>query len=166
MKKLSFNDLSSEMLNQLRKGAFLTTKVADKVNTMTIGWGFIGYMWNKPCMMVVVRYSRYTYELMEKSKDFSVSVPLSNDLKSQLAFCGSKSGRDMDKIEACNLTLAPSLSINTPIISDCELHYECELVYKREMDPKELAQFIDDKNYPNDCYHVMYYGEIKEIYKL
>lgn len=44
---IKFNELSKEMLQQLQKGAFLTVENGDKVNTMTIGWGSIGIMWNK-----------------------------------------------------------------------------------------------------------------------
>lgn len=56
IKRIKFNEYSSEGLEQLRKGAFLTLKDGDEVNTMTIGWGSISVIWNKPIFMVAVRY--------------------------------------------------------------------------------------------------------------
>ena len=55
----------AEMLTQLPLGAFLTVKSGDRVNTMTIGWGTIGFMWGKPIMTVMVRYSRHTHQLIK-----------------------------------------------------------------------------------------------------
>ncbi len=61
-------------------------KAGEKVNTMTIGWGNIGFIWNKPIMMVPVRYSRYTYSMIDGSDTFTVSVPVQSDMKKELAF--------------------------------------------------------------------------------
>lgn len=146
------------------KGAFLTVKSGDKVNTMTISWGNIGFEWNRPIFTVLVRKSRYTYDFMEKSDNFTVSIPLSVDLKNALAICGSKSGRDIDKFKECNLTLEKSKAVETPIIGDCELHYECKIVYKQEMNPVLLSKDIVESSYKTDDYHTIYYGEIVETY--
>lgn len=164
MVNVEFNELSKEMLSQLKKGAFLTVKNEDKLNTMTIGWGSLGFIWNVPVFMVPVRYSRYTYEMIEKTDEFTVSVPLKGDMAKELAFCGSKSGREVDKFKELNLTAKEAQMINTPIIEECELHFECKIVYKQAMNPEFLDQAIDDTKYPNDNYHVLYYGEIKACY--
>ena len=76
--------------------------------------------------MVPVRKSRYTHGLIEKSGEFTVSVPLNKDLKDALMFCGTKSGRDYDKFKECNLTPIPGKEIDTPVIGECQLHYECK----------------------------------------
>ncbi|MGV8983709.1 flavin reductase family protein [Clostridium sp.] len=146
------------------QGAFLTVKSGDKINTMTIGWGNVGYVWNKPIFTVMVRKSRYTYDFMENSDNFTVSIPLSKNLKSALAVCGSRSGRDIDKFKECNLTLEESKNVDTPIISECELHYECKIVYKQEMNPELLSKDIVEKSYKTGDYHTLYYGEIVETY--
>lgn len=166
MKPVKFQALSQDLLNQLVKGAFLTVKHDGKVNTMTIGWGTVGYIWNKPILMVPVRYSRYTHSLIDNATSFTVSVPIAKDLKKELAFCGTKSGRDLDKIKACGLTLeAPqSLDIETPIIGDCELQIECKIVYKQPMASETLDPQIIKSQYPKGDYHVLYYGEIVSAY--
>ncbi|MBS4537741.1 flavin reductase family protein [Clostridium sp. D2Q-11] len=163
-RNIKYNEYSQEMLDQLPRGAFLTTKNEDKLNTMTIGWGSIGFIWNKPVFMVAVRYSRYTYEMLENAKEFSVSVPLKGNLKEELGICGTKSRREIDKFKVCELTPKESKIIDTPIIDECELHYECKVVYQQTMEPGMLNKEIKDQKYPNYDYHVLYYGEIVASY--
>lgn len=162
-KSIKYTEMSKEMLQQLPKGAFLTVKDGDQLNTMTIGWGSIGYMWNKPVFIAMVRYSRHTFDLIEKAQDFTVSYPLNGQLKEALKFCGTKSGRDMDKIKECSLKLSPGNKVNTPIIEDCDLHFECKIIYSQPMDEQQLAKEIRDRAYPQGDYHMMYFGEILEV---
>jgi Conserved protein/domain typically associated with flavoprotein oxygenases, DIM6/NTAB family len=166
MKYVNFQELSQDFLNQLVKGAFLTVQQGEHVNTMTIGWGTVGYMWNRPVLMVPVRYSRYTHTLIENATSFTVSLPVTKDLKKELAFCGSKSGRDLDKIKECGLTLEASQSVGvaSPIIGECELHIECKIVYKQPMGSEHLSEQIVEAQYKNEDYHVQYYGEIMNAY--
>lgn len=164
IQKISFNERSKEALEQIIKGAFLTVKDGDRVNTMTIGWGNIGIVWNKPIFMVAVRYSRYTYNLLENSKEFTVSIPINKDLKKELAYCGRYSGRDVDKFKECNLTTVEGQKISAPIIGECDLHYECKVVYQQAMEPATLSKDIKDKFYTNNDFHVLYFGEIVDSY--
>ena len=146
------------------QGAFLTVKSGEKINTMTISWGNVGFEWNRPIFTVLVRKSRYTFDLIENSDNFTISIPLSKALKKELAVCGSKSGRDIDKFKACNLTLENGKIVNTPIIGECELHYECKIVFKQEMSPHLLSQDVIESAYANGDYHTIYYGEIVATY--
>jgi len=164
MKKIKYNELSKEMLNQLEKGAFLTVKNDEKINSMTIGWGTIGYVWNKPIFTVLVRYSRYTHELLMNTNEFTVSVPMKNNLSKALGICGTQSGRDLNKIQAADLTLQESQTIDTPIIKECELHFECKIVHRQSMEPELFDKNLNKKKYPNNDYHVIYYGEILASY--
>lgn len=150
--------------NLHKRGAFLTVKSGDKVNTMTISWGSIGFMWNRPVFTVLVRKSRYTHNLIQNADEFTVSVPLNNSLKDALLFCGTKSGRDIDKINHCGLTLEDGKKISTPIIGQCELHYECKIVYRQPMNPQMITQEVKDNSYSNEDYHTIYYGEIVDCY--
>ena len=80
-KDISFEEYSKEFVSQFSKGSFLNVKGKDSINTMTIGWGNIGVIWGKPILMVMVRYSRHTYNLMEEANEFTVSIPLNGQLK-------------------------------------------------------------------------------------
>lgn len=163
-KEIKFTEMSKELLEQLQRGAFLTVKNGDRVNTMTIAWGSLGYIWNKPIFTALVRYSRHTHDLIFDSEDFTVSFPLNGQLKEALGICGTKSGRDMDKFKECNLTLKGADTVKSPVIDECDLHIECRVVYKQEMNENNVIDEIKDKSYANGDYHVMYFGEILKAY--
>lgn len=74
-KDVAYNEYAKETIEILSKGAFLTTTVDGVINTMTIAWGSLGFMWGKPIFTAMVRPSRFTYELLEKSGEFTVSIP-------------------------------------------------------------------------------------------
>lgn len=163
-REVNIYEVSEKIFKQLEKGAFLTVKHGDRVNTMTIAWGSIAHMWYKPVFMVMVRYSRFTYELIDKAGSFTVSFPLHGQLKDALAVCGTKSGRDIDKIKECGLTLKEGQMVDTPIIDDCDLHIECKIIYKEPLKLETLSSEIKDKYYSQGNQHVLYYGEILKVY--
>lgn len=153
-----------EMMKQMSAGGlFLTTK-AKSVNTMVIGWGGVNYYFNIPVFIVPVRTSRFTHEQMESSAYFSISVPRFGELKKELAFCGSKSGRDFDKFQECKLTVQAGRVIDVPIIKECYLHYECEIIYKQHLEPELLDREIERQVYQGSDYHTLYFGKILDCY--
>jgi flavin reductase (DIM6/NTAB) family NADH-FMN oxidoreductase RutF len=152
-------------MQQIRDGAFLTVKAEDALNTMTIGWATIGYLWNKPIMMVAVRLIRHTFGIIERADDFTVSIP-SMDMARELDYCGTRSGRDVDKFEACGLPVAPAQRVRSPIIGVPGLHYECQIVYKTAMGPAHLSPELGQALYAAEDYHTLYFGEIVDCYRL
>lgn len=163
MQTIKFNELSKELLEQLMKGAFLTVKdKSGKLNTMTIAWGTIGFMWSKPIFMVMVRKSRYTYQLIEHANQFTVSFPLHGQLKTELMVCGTKSGRDIDKFKECSLDFSKINEFPTPIITKCDLHVLCNIVYKQPFNPEDADESIKSVYGEEKDYHTLYFGEIIE----
>lgn len=165
IKEVSFAQYLPQMIEQLPQGAFLTSAPEGRLNTMTIGWGNVGIIWSIPVFSVAVRYSRHTYSLLEDSDQFTVSVPLGQDMRDALMFCGTKSGRDYDKFKECNLIVQPGQVLKTPVIGQCKLHYECSIVYKQAMEPGLLQSELRNRFYSdNHDYHVLYYGKIVAAY--
>ena len=164
MEKLSYDTYCREVLERLTKGGIFLTSGKEKPNSMTIGWGSIGCYWGKPIFIVPVRKSRYTHGLIEECSEFTVSVPLEG-MKEALAFCGTKSGRDVDKFKALNLTPVPGQTVQVPIIGECDLHFECRVVYKQDMDGSLLIPESQQRWYGDHDYHTMYYGEILACYR-
>lgn len=152
------------VMKQIKEGAFLTVKAGEALNTMTIGWATIGFAWRKPIMMVMVRNSRHTFSLIEKAVDFTVSVP-TGDMKKEIAFCGTKSGRDVDKFKECMLETESSRQVVSPIIKIPGIHFECHIVYKNAIDPTRLIRDYD-QIYPEKDYHTLYFGEIQACYEV
>ena len=144
-------------------GLFLVAAGADgKPNAMTIGWGTIGVIWSKPIFAVLVRPSRYTFQLLEKSDSFTVCLP-SKGLYKAVNFCGTRSGRDYDKFKECNLTALPSTLISAPGIAGCPVVFECQIVHTNDVIPANLAEDIRARAYPRGDFHRIYFGEILAV---
>ncbi|WP_258878548.1 flavin reductase [Candidatus Xianfuyuplasma coldseepsis] len=163
---ISLYSESDTMLNQLAKGAFLTTKKGRRINTMTIAWGGIHIIWGKPVYAIYVRYSRETYNYLKYTDEFTISVPKFGTMKKELAYCGTKSARETDKIKDLDLTLVKGRKVETPVIQQCELHYECKIIYRQALEPNAIMEQVKDRYYPNNNFHMVYYGEIIDTYQI
>lgn len=162
-------DYAGDICKAMPKGILLTTKLDGKVNTMTIGWGKIGIEWGKPVFIAYVRESRYTKQMLEGNGEFTVNVPYGAFDSKILGFCGTKSGRDVDKIEALGLTLEAPEKISVPGIRQLPLTLECKVIYKQKQDLDAIPEALLSRYYPADetgyrDYHYAYYGEIVSSY--
>lgn len=149
-----------------KNGAFLTCKDNRGTNTMTISWGSVGYMWRKPVFMALVRTSRYTYEFLNNSTEFTISIPKAGELKEALKICGSKSGRDVNKVKEANIKLLLGKKVNCEVVEGCNTYYECKKIFVQPMDTNNFFDenirntFYNEKEVP----HVLFFGEIVEKY--
>ena len=164
MKRLNYEDAMALTAQRLANGGAFLNVGGEKPNTMTIGWAALGCIWNRPVLTVLVRPQRHTYELLEGTNEFTVSVPTSGDLKAQLAFAGTRSGRDVDKFDGHGITAAPAQAVNAPIVRECGLHFECRILLRQDMTGDRMDENIRTKAYPSGDYHTMYFGEIVECY--
>jgi flavin reductase (DIM6/NTAB) family NADH-FMN oxidoreductase RutF len=162
MHHVDYMAIAEKAMDQIRKGAFLTVQAGDDLNVMTIGWASLGFLWGRPVMTVMVRKSRHTYGIIERCDEFTVSVPVA-DMAKQLAFCGSESGKKINKFKECGLEIFPGEKVRTPIINVAGIHFECKIVYKSAIDPAHLSETYKHL-YPNKDYHTLYYGEIVYAY--
>ncbi len=154
-----------EVLEQLPYGAFLTVAAETRKNTMTIGWATAGIIWSRPVMTVAVRSTRFTYELLKDAVDFTVSVPRQGSHTNELAICGKRSGRDIDKFEQTGLQPRPAKETSSPVLELPGLHFECRILLRTPMEPARMHAGLTDV-YPAKDYHTFYYGEIEAAYRL
>ena len=131
-------------------------------NTMTVGWGSLGVMWNKPFVQVVVRDSRYTFEFMELFDTFTLTA-FPDEYRPALQLLGSKSGRDGDKIKEAGLTPVSSVHVPSPAFEEAELIISCRKIYQDDMDPAKFKDAAIHEHYPDKDYHRIYFGEIVGI---
>lgn len=164
MNERNYLDHTDQLFDQIKRGAFLTVAADGAVNTMTIGWATIGWIWQRPILMVAVRDSRHTFTLLEKTDNFTVTVPSGTEAGKALALCGTKSGRDIDKFAACGLQPRKARTTESPVIDVPGVHYECRIVYKSAMDSALLDPALD-KLYPQKDFHTLYFGEILSCYE-
>jgi flavin reductase (DIM6/NTAB) family NADH-FMN oxidoreductase RutF len=144
-------------------GAFLSV-AGETPNTMTIGWGSIGYYWGKPAFIVIVRPQRHTHGLLATAGEFTVSVPTCNPLTEELRFAGTKSGAQYDKFNGHGITPAPAQCVSAPIVRECGLHFECKVRLMQRMDPEGMCGDILASAYPKGDMHTMFFGEIVTCY--
>lgn len=154
-------ELQENVFRQIgQQWMLITAGKPGKFNTMTASWGGLGVLWNANVSFVFVRPSRYTYEFMEQEPHYSLSF-FGPDRRRALQICGSKSGRDVDKMELTGLT--PCFDTPAPRFEEAELTLVCRKLYTQDLDP---ARFLDPAiagNYQNGDYHRMYVGEIQKI---
>jgi flavin reductase (DIM6/NTAB) family NADH-FMN oxidoreductase RutF len=173
-KEIDVFDYAKDITKALGSGVLLTTKADDKVNSMTIGWGNLGVVWGKPELIVFVRENRFTKGQLDKNPEFTVNIPYGDFDKKILGYCGSKSGRDVDKVKELNLTLEEAEIITVPAIKELPLTLECKVNYKQTMDLGAISEENKHSFYPQDIdsffhgsnkdIHTAYYGEIVSAY--
>jgi flavin reductase (DIM6/NTAB) family NADH-FMN oxidoreductase RutF len=163
--EIAFKDLRLNVVSAWTDDWLLLTSGENKpkqFNCMTVGWGSFGVMWSKPFVQVVVRPVRHTHTFTEKYDTFTLCA-FSPEYRSALNMCGTKSGRDTDKIKEAGFTPIQSIKVAAPGYEEAELIIECRKIYRDVFKP---AQFIDstiDGNYKNKDYHTVYFGEIMHV---
>ncbi len=158
-------DRFAETIELIRRGAFLTVRHGDQLNAMTIGWAQIGVLWSVPVLTVAVRDSRHTFGLIESAPDFTVSIPWGDEWNDELTYCGTYSGRDVNKFEACGLETLPSRTMESPIVACAGLHFECRVVCRTRMDDRRFDPELMTEIYPNRDFHTLYFGRIEACYE-
>ena len=130
---------------------------------MTIGWCQLGRLWSIPVCTVYVRPERYTYAFMESHDYFTVSVlPLSDRQTAQV--CGTKSGRDIDKIKECGLTLRRGAG-DAPFFDEAEWVLVCRKLYAQDLDEScVLDERVLHHYGAKGGWHRAYTGEVVEAY--
>ena len=157
-------DYAGEICKAMPQGILMTTAAEGQVNTMTIGWGTIGIEWGKPIFVAFVRDSRYTMQMLGKNAEFTINVPLGQVDKKILGYCGTKSGRDTDKIADLGLTLEPGDTVSVPGIKELPLTLECKILYAQKQENDKLPAALVDRYYAGGDFHTAFYAEIVGAY--
>ena len=141
----------------------LTAGTGEKCNTMTASWGGLGVLWGKPVATVYIRPQRYTLEFVEREEKFTLAF-FGEEYRKAMALCGSKSGRDIDKVKECGFTV--ETADGAPYFAQADLVLVCKKAYWQDMDPTHFLDWeIDGKWYPEKDYHRIFIGEIETVLK-
>lgn len=106
--------------------ALISSGSVETPNVMTAAW--TGIIASDPALTYVsIRPSRYSHEIISKTKEFVINVP-NLPLVKATDFCGVKSGRNTNKFEACNLTPAKCEKISAPQILEAPISLECKVI--------------------------------------
>lgn len=160
-KEISVREFSGNFVKMISEDwALLTSGNKEAFNTMTVSWGGVGELWGKDVAFVFVRPQRYTYQFMERNSHFSLAF-FGREYKKELGICGSKSGKDIDKIEQTGFT--PVYTDNTVTFKEAKVTVIMKKLAYQDISP---SGFIDESiidNYKAGDFHRVYIGEIEKI---
>ena len=150
-----------------KETAIITGGDPKNYNSLVVGWGEMGVLWQKPVITIYVKHERYTWEFLERGEFFTVSF-LSRKHRKKLGFIGSKSGRNIKNKEKESglhvINKGPGLGI---IFEESVETYVCKLIYKHAMFYNNLNQeikgfydFAVGKGNIDNTPHSLYIGEV------
>jgi len=101
-----------------------------RANSMAAGWSMIAS--GEPRLhAVAIGKSRYTMECIDARGAFVISSPSVRQRKAVL-FCGSNSGRDVDKEKESGFAFLPATRVDAPLIEGAVVNLECALAQKHD----------------------------------
>ncbi len=164
MKEINYKDMQFNPFNLIGGEWMLVTAGNEqKCNTMTASWGHLGCLWgrNDPTAVIYLRPSRYTKEFVDREGYFTLCV-MDKSFKKQMAYLGSVSGRNEDKIGKAGLT--PVFADNSVYFEEAKLVLVCKKLYQSELQERGfLYQDTIDENYSQRDFHTMYVGKIEKV---
>lgn len=162
-KEISIKELQDNMVKLIGDDWMLITAgTIDSCNMMTASWGGIGYLWNMPVVFTFVRPQRYTYQFTENEEYFTLTFFAEKDRKI-LNFCGSNSGRDVNKIKETGL-IPLVTDLGNVYFEQARIVIECQKVYSDFIDPQGFTtEELPNSVYPKKDFHKMYIGKIIRV---
>jgi flavin reductase (DIM6/NTAB) family NADH-FMN oxidoreductase RutF len=146
-----------------RRDWFLVTAgdfAAGQYNCMTVGWGGLGELWDRPVALVGVKPTRHTCGYLERFPTFTL-CHFAPEHRKALLYLGTHSGRDGDKIAASGLTPVASTTVPAPSFADADLVLECEKAYVEDYRP-ELA-VLESLGKRSGSPHRFFFGEVRAV---
>ena len=141
----------------------VTAGTPDDFNTMTASWGHLGILWSLPVAIAYIRPQRYTYQFANKYPEYTLSF-FTEPYRPILQFCGSRSGRNVDKVAETGLTALETDRGNVTY-REARMVLECRKIYQDDLKKKNfLLPEIAKKNYPKNDFHRFFMGEIVNVF--
>ncbi len=163
-KEITANEIDENIFKLIGSDWMLVTAEKEgKINTMTASWGGFGVMWGKNVSYIVIRPQRFTKEFIDSNDSFTLSF-FDEKYRKELAYLGSVSGRDEDKITKSGLKVTEIEGL--PAFKDAKLVIACKKLFAQEF---TQDSFLDkealEKWYPNNDLHTLYISEITNVWK-
>ena len=164
MKEVLATTVKDNVIDEFKnKVALVTARKKDgSFNMCTIAWGSIGEIWSKEIVTVYVKPIRFTDSFLKEDDYFTVSF-MDDSLRDDVMYCGTHSGKDVDKIK--NTNLKPIVLENGITFEGFRRVYVCKKIYQGQF---KLDEFVDgqtviDKYYKAEDPHNIYLGEILKV---
>lgn len=161
MHEIALKDLTAAPFSLFDdRWALLTAGSLTEYNTMTISWGSLGTLWSRPVATVYVSPARYTQQFMEQNDTFTISF-FPEEHHQALAYLGSHSGRDGDKVAQTELT--PIDVDGSTGFAQADLTIVCRKLYSDPFDASRAPADIQKRLYGTIAPHHYYVGEVLKV---
>ncbi len=163
MKEISVKELNLNPMTLIgREWMLITAGTQERgYNTMTASWGNLGSLWGHPTSLIYVRPQRYTKEFVDREEYYSLSF-FPESFHKALAYLGTHSGRDGDKVTAAGLT--PVSDGYTTWFAEAKLVLICRKLYRAPLlEEAFLDRSVLEDHYPQRDFHDLYVGEIIKV---
>lgn len=162
-KRITPDKIPGNIIKMLTEDWMLITAGNDsEFNMMTAGWGGLGSMFGKPVAFCFIAPNRHTYKLMEKDDTYTLTF-YTETYRDASKICGSKSGKDTDKVKETGLT-----PITTPVgskaFSEAWLIIECKKMISQPITPEAINDNTLKTEWAGKDLHKMFVGEIINVW--
>jgi flavin reductase (DIM6/NTAB) family NADH-FMN oxidoreductase RutF len=100
-------------------------------NLIAVGWLMRASM-EPPVYAIGLNQKSQSGRNIIETGEFAIGVP-GADLASQLMYCGTHSGAEVDKFAETGLTALPAQTIGAPLIKECLANLECRVIASQEL---------------------------------
>lgn len=127
----------------------ISVGTGEKANLITLAW-VARVVSEPPIMSISIRPSRHSYSLIEKLGEYVINVPFVEHIR-VMDFCGTRTGKKVDKWKEMNLTKEKGLKVKVPLIKEFPINIECKVINKFEHGThiiylgEVLAVHVDDE---------------------
>lgn len=162
-KQINPEQIPGNIIKMLANDWMLITAGNDtEFNMMTASWGGLGYLYNKPVAFCFINPSRHTYQLMEKGDTYTLTF-YTETYRDALNYCGSNSGKDLDKVKATGLTPVTTPS-GSKAFSEAWMIIECRKLVAQSITPEAIFNSQLKEEWSGKPLHKMYIGEILNVW--
>lgn len=125
MRTVSFGEANGIVARPQRIVLAVSCDADGKPNIIPLGWK-MQTSFEPPMLAISVGHTRYSHRLIREGGEFVLAWP-SEDMAAAVLFCGTRSGRKVDKFKEAGLTAVPASKVRPPLIGECVANMECVL---------------------------------------
>lgn len=140
----------------------ITAGNSSKFNMMTASWGGIGVLYNKPVAICFINPARYTYQIIEDSDTYTLTF-YTEAYRDALKYCGSRSGRDEDKVKGSGLTPLQTQD-GSMAFREAWMIIECRKLVSQSISLDAIDNSAEKARRASQPMHKMYIGEILNVW--
>ncbi len=161
--KISPEELQGNFIKKISKEWMLITAGnKEKFNMMTASWGGVGVLYNRPVAICFINPARYTYQIMENSDTYTLTF-YPKEYRKALEYCGTKSGRDEDKVKGSGL-VPVEVETGAMAFEQANIIIECRKLVSQSISLDAINDPEEKSKRATQAMHKMYIGEIVNVW--